>query len=197
MTLIRTDNSQYTPSINTAFASGQYFFPSSQQTASTSPTLGNGALRLSPFALSSRVVISRVGGEITAIGDVGSKLRIGIYADNGQNYPGALLLDAGQIAGDSATVQEITLGSSLMLNPGIYWAGGAVQAVTTTQPTVRTLSGGSSQGMLIAMTAIPGAGAAAAGYSTGGVTGALPGTYPALGTANAGGTSPRLFLRVA
>lgn len=103
---------------------------------STSAGLGVGTLRAAPMYVPRAVTLVRIGAEVTVIGDVGSKLRLGIYADNGNIYPGALRLDAGTIAGDSVAVQEIVI--SLLLEPGVYWLAGALQDVTVIQPTVRT-----------------------------------------------------------
>jgi hypothetical protein len=51
-----------------------------------------------------------VGIEITAAGEAGSHIRLGVYADDGSGYqPGALLTDAGQIDGTSATYQELSI----------------------------------------------------------------------------------------
>ncbi|HKX73157.1 MAG TPA: right-handed parallel beta-helix repeat-containing protein [Candidatus Saccharimonadales bacterium] len=176
--------------------SGWYFFPVSQAAASTNATLGNGTLRLVPFYLPQATSISRIGSEISVVGQAGSLLRLGVYSDN-LGLPGSLLLDAGTIAGDSATVQEITLGSPLALGAGWYWVGGAVQNAASTQPTVRVTSGVTTPILLGALQSMPGSSATTSGYSASGVTGALPGTF----TAWAGGPSaitsaPRVFMRI-
>jgi hypothetical protein len=159
-----------------ALASGQYYVPLSPFSASTSAALGNGTLRLTPWIVNQSMTVSRLAAEITAVGDVGSKLRLCIYADNGYGYPGALVLDAGQIAGDSATTQELT--TSAALTPGVYWIGGVVQSVTTTQPTVRTITNWAPP-IPIGVSSLPAANITATGYSITGITGALPTTYPA------------------
>ncbi len=88
--------------------SGMYSYPGCN--TSTSNVLGVGTLRAFPVYVPVRTTLDRIGAEVaTLIGDVGSKIRLGIYADNGRIYPGALLLDAGTINGDSATVQELVL----------------------------------------------------------------------------------------
>lgn len=156
---------------------GQYFYTTSPGGAATSAAHGIGSLRLFPWVVGQRLRLSRLGGEVTVIGDVGSKVRLGIYADNGRCYPGALVVDAGQIAGDSATVQELTIDTVLL--PGLYWVGGAVQAVTTTQPTVRTQSSSWHQPVAVGLgTTIPAAGGGGGGYAATGITGALPASFP-------------------
>lgn len=181
--------------------SGTYVFPTSVATSGTTASLTNGTLRVSPVFIPQTLQITRMGAEVTVIGDVGSKLRIGVYADNGAGYPGALVLDAGQIAGDSATVQEITLGSTLTLNRGWYWLGGVVQSVTTTQPTVRTVGSTvppvGTGFLLYGTTSIPGAGSAQVGYAQSGISNGsgLPANFSS--TVSNSGFAPRLFFKLA
>lgn len=171
--------------------SGRYYFLPNSANASTSAVQTNGLVRACPFWLPNAVTLSRVGAEVTTIGDVGSKLRLGFWADDGTGRPGTLLLDAGQIAGDSATVQEIVI--SLALAPGIYWVGGAVQAVTVTPPTLRT-SGAQGPWLNIdAGTVIPAAGSTPAGQQMTGVTGALS-NFVVSSVANG---MPKFFAKVA
>ena len=176
-------------------ASGQYFFPLSLQSQSTAVTLGNGTLRLAPWLVTRPLALSKIGTEVTVIGDVGSKLRLGIYADNGNAYPGSLVVDAGQIAGDSATAQELTISQTLA--PGVYWIGGAVQAVTTTQPTVRVLNVDWDPALAIPMgtTLASVTNVTGAGFSQASVTGALPSTFTS--TVTPTGNVPRLLMKVA
>lgn len=168
--------------------SSHYFFLS--PTASTSATLGNGTLRAAPIYVPKRVTLDRIGAEVTSLGDVGSKVRLGIYNDNGNLYPGALLLDAGTIAGDAIAVAEITI--SQVLDPGVYWLVGAVQLVTVLQPTVRTaaelpLCPSAPDSTLMTTDLF--------GFSKAGVTGALPTPWGA--TVTQSGSMPRIFVRAA
>jgi hypothetical protein len=173
-------------------ASGSYYFTSSATAVNTSSTLANGTFRVAPWYVPNACTISRIGAEITSAGDAGSKLRIGIYSDTGSCAPGSLLLDAGTIAGDSATVQEITV--SQALTPGIYWVGAAVQLVTVTQPTVRVTSGVNMLGVISLGTAAPSAGQTISGFAVASVTGALP---QAPTWSAAGVQGPRIFVKVA
>jgi hypothetical protein len=72
--------------------------------------------------------------DVSVIGDSGSKIRLGIYGDTGSYYPGTLVLDAGQIAGDSATRQRSP--SRKRCRPDGYWLVGVGQSITTTAPTI-------------------------------------------------------------
>lgn len=178
---------------NIGYASGNYYFPCSQHGQSTSATLGNGTLRLVPWIVPEALTIVRIGGDIGTVGEAGSKLRLGIYSDDGTGYPGALLIDAGQIAGDSATVQELTISQALA--PGIYWIGGAVQSAPTTQPTVRTTSNWVPPIPLRIGTTAPGSASTVVGYSQSSVTGALPSNFTA--TLSNIGNAPRVHVKTA
>ncbi len=175
-------------------AAGRYLWPVSAAAASTSAALTNGTLRLAPWELLVPITIDRLGAEIVTgtTGDVGSKLRLGAYLDNGNAYPGALLLDAGQIAGDSIAVQDLTV--SKVIPAGIIWVGGALQSVVTTQPTVRITNNPDLPVMLVGPNTIPGAGATSVGYAMTGVTGALPANFST--TIVPTGSAPRCHVRV-
>lgn len=175
-----------------ALKSGLYYYAFSPSLVTTGIQT-NGALRLAPMLLGKPVTIDRIGAEVTTVGEAGSKFRIGIYADSGSTYPGALVLDAGTINGDSATVQEITV--STTLPAGLCWVGGAAQVVTTTGPTMRVTSSPSWPVPIYAGSSIPAAGSASVGYFSGGHTGALAATFPT--TASASGSAVRIFFRVA
>jgi hypothetical protein len=175
-------------------ASGTYYYPISPLAVGTSSTLGVGFLHVTPWIVGQPTSIARLCAEVSGAGEAGSKVRLGLYADAGTNYPGALVVDGGTINGDSATVQEVTV--AVTLAPGQYWLAAAVQVVVTTQPTVRTASGWLPPVPISAGTSLPAAaGTAGIGYSLSGVTGALPSTYTAGGTA--GATKPRVFVRTA
>lgn len=163
----------------------------SPHSTSTSGTLTNNTLRLAPWYVPVACAIDRLGGDIATVGEAGSKVRLGIYGDNGTAYPGALVLDGGQIAGDSATVQELTV--SLTLSPGLYWIGGVVQSATTTQPTVRINNNWYGPVMLALTTSAPAASATATGYAQSSVSGALPANFTTSVTAS--GSAPRCHVR--
>ena len=175
-------------------AAGQYFFALSQSSTSTSNTMGNGTLRLGPVIIESPLRIDRIGAELTVAGEAGSVLRLAVFADNGNAYPGSLILDAGTIDGTSATTQVITI-STLSLAPGLYWMGGAVQSAATTQPTVRTASNPTIPFGVPLGSSLPGAATAGMGFSQASVTGAIGASFTA--TVTGTGTVPRMLLRAA
>jgi hypothetical protein len=170
--------------------SGLYYFTGSVST--TTGSSPNGQMRVSPFIIPNPVTLARIGAEVTTIGDAGSKLRLGIYADAGGN-PGALIVDAGQIAGDSVSVQELTI--NVTLSPGVYWAAVVTQSVTTTAPNLRTVANWTPPVPIFTGNTIPPAASAVYGLSMTGVTAALPGTFSNSG--GAVGVMPRTFVKVA
>lgn len=170
--------------------SGRYYFvPSGPQTG-TNGGLGNAVMRTVSAYIPNAVTLARIGAEVTIVGDAGCTYRLGIYSDDGTGRPGARLLDAGTIAGDSVAVQEIVI--SQAIGAGIFHFVGVVQGVTVTQPTLRTMNA-----VLLPSdvgTATPSAGLGAGGYLQGGVVGALPATFTVtVGAA----TFPRIFVKVA
>lgn len=184
----------YTPAVTAPLASGSYYFPAGQQVIGTSATLGVGTLHVIPWVVGRPLRISHLCQSIPTIGDAGSKVRLGVYADNGGCYPGALLVDAGTINGDSATVQELP--ADLSLSSGVYWLGAAVQVVTTTQPTLHTITNAWTPPVpIFAGTTLPSATFVATGYGQTGVTGALPATFTS--TVTQGTTKPRVFVKIA
>lgn len=175
-----------------ALSSGTYFSPFMD--TATSATQGNGSLRVGPWFNPQPITLSAIGVDVTAAGDSGCKIRVGIYADN-KGYPGALILDAGQLAADAIGTPIPALGSNLVLPRGWYWIGGAVQLVTTTQPTVRIASGRATPTLQISQGTSFAANATANGYRMTGVTGALPSTFTSTVDPIAG--FPRLHFKVA
>jgi hypothetical protein len=119
--------------------SGCYYIATPAGAASTANTLGNGTGRFSPFPVPAAITLAKIGVEVTAVGEAGSVIRLGIYGDNGSGFPGPLVLDAGTVPGDAvAAAAELTINQALQ--PGLYWVGGVVQGAPTTQPTLRTLT---------------------------------------------------------
>jgi hypothetical protein len=176
------------PIAGNALPSGQYIFAGGGQSPSTSNTLGIGTLRVFPWYLPNAGTLTAIGAEITSAGDSGGGYRLGVYADTGAFGPGALLVDAGTINANSATVQAITI--SLPAGPAILWAGGAVQNVVTTQPTVRTFTTGPFS---LVLPSQPGAGISMAGWTNAStISGALPGTFSVGSTV---GSVPRIFFK--
>jgi hypothetical protein len=188
MAIVQT-GSPLTPAIGQApWQAGRYYAPPNATTLGVSATLGTNTPRAFPISIPNSVTLARIGAEVTVIGDVGSKIRLGIYADDGTGRPGSLLVDAGTIAGDSVAVQEITI--STPLAAGIFWLCGVVQVVTVTQPTVRVYT--NIQNPTDFLSSILTAGAVNFGYTGTAAAGALNATF---GSAAIAGQMPRIFVR--
>lgn len=149
--------------------------------------LTNNNLRAAPFTVFGRTSFSGLVLEVTTAGPAGAAMRLGIYADDGTGYPGALILDAGTVLADSTGFKEIAITQALAR--GLYWlvAVGEVGGIS-----VRGLAAPSFS--IVPQSNSAGA-AQAAGWSVGGGTGGLPAMYPAGGGALS--NIPRILIKVA
>lgn len=178
------------------YHSGYYYWAALASQSATTSSMTQSALRLVPWWNPSGLSISKIGGEITSAA-ASSTVRFGIYNDDGNGYPGTLKYDSGAsdgtIDGNSATVQDVTCATPVVLTRGLYWIGGVAQGgnpsarVTNVNPQLTALS---------YSTSIPAAGAVAVGYSQSSVTGALPATFAVRGSANSSGTCIRVHFKV-
>lgn len=157
------------------YLSGNYYYCNSVQSSATSNALGNGTIRLSPWVVTAPITVTKMLAEFTAAGDANSVFRIGVWQHNTTTgKPNVLILDAGTIStgtGDAGTVAtggtpgvyELTV--SKTIEPGVYWVGGAVQGVTSVQPTMRCIDGNTVQFLPTFGTSKPGAGTAPKGWA--------------------------------
>lgn len=179
-----------------SYRSGHYYI-SGQATVTTTATCTLDHLRLHPYVVPSTLSIAKLGLSVTGAGGAGSVIRLGIYADNGSGYPGALVLDAGAgIDGTSATVQEITLENAQVLDAGLYWFGGVGQVGTAA--TVRTFAtpGNNSPMPMSYGTSAPTTALTAGGYvQQSGASGALPATFTSTVTTIDSVSAYRVFFK--
>ena len=178
--------------VHYSLGSGRYYYAICPGGSSASTT-ANQTLRLAPWIVERDVTIVRIGAEVSTVGEAGSVIRLGIYADAGGLYPGALVLDAGTIAGDSATIQEITI--SQALTRGVYWVGGVAQSAPSTQPTVRMASGWTPPVPMQTGTTIPVLSASVVAYTQASVSGGLPSNFTS--TVTTSGNAMRIFFKTA
>lgn len=86
-----------------------------------------------PFVVARKITLDRIAIEITTLLNP-SNIRLGIY-NNGTNlYPGSLLLDAGVVSGATTGVKAIIINQAL--TKGIYW----LTYVADASPTVRAVA---------------------------------------------------------
>ena len=171
------------------FRSGSYTY-CAPGSGNTTAVMVNGEEWAVPWSTVRPLSIARIGAVVRGAGSAGALVRLGVRADDGDAFPGALLLDAGTIDGTSVASQEITLGSALLLPPGDYWTT-AVSQGATTPATVECVNNAMDT---VASGAIPTANGAPVGYRQTGVTGALSSAWSGT-TTNVIGTGPRLFVR--
>lgn len=136
-------------SIDTASApsmfgiAGEYWAPPIQRATSG---LIDGFLYTYPVYVPRDCTIDRIGAEVTAAA-AASTITLGIYADNGSGRPGALVLDAGTINGNSATAQEIVINQRLTgdrIYHLVMLCDGGAPTVRTTNTTVSGFRGRTS-----------------------------------------------------
>lgn len=166
------------------FVSGDWHQPGSGS-GTPSAILGVGTERLAAYWVPVAATLTGLAVEVTTAGEAGSLFRLIARSDDGSGStfgapgkPSTLLVDAGTVAGDGATGVRTVTGLSAAIAAGgrWIWIGGAVQTVTTTQPTLRTI--GTPLYALTMGSATPTVlSAAYAGYSQTGVTGAAPGSF--------------------
>lgn len=88
-------------------------------TATTGPT--SGQLYAMPFIVTKTTKFDTISCQVTTLGS-GSSVRMSIYADTGNCYPGVLIFDSGAISSATTGVKDSTITASLQVfNPGLYW----------------------------------------------------------------------------
>jgi parallel beta-helix repeat protein len=122
------------------FKSGTILCPAGTSVTTSVPSVNE--LTACQVLVSEPCTITVIGCNVT-VAAAGSFVRMGIYADNGHGYPGALVAnsDTGQIDASTTGNKTFTYGTPLTLAPGVYWLAGVSQGGT---PTVNINSG---QGM--------------------------------------------------
>lgn len=146
-----------------------------------------------PVFINGTGVLTTIGCEITAAGTAGTLIRLGIRGDLGNSLPGALLLDAGTVAGDAITASGIEItGLSVPVRTGMYWFTATAQSTGGTLPTLRAETGDAIAGIASTLSGALGA-TPLTGYVTAATTtGALPTNYT---VSNRSGAPPRVVCK--
>lgn len=184
-------NAQALGETDLTWTSGEFYLPSNLLVAS-SATLGDGNLRIHPVLLRRPVTIDRLSIAVTVVGSAGAVLRLGIYRNRGDAYPGDLLVDAGTVSGTAVANPTVTVAQTL--TAGLWWFAVCSQGAATTQPTVATGAAPIPPVPLSTGTTAPGS-TTFAGFIQNGVSGALPATFTT--TRSASGQATRVAFRVA
>jgi len=112
--------------VHRKFKSGLYYSISNAGSDAVLALVLN-EMRLSPFIVGENQTFDRIGQEVTTLGST-SVVRLGIYGVTSENYPGALLLDAGTIDAGSTGGKEIVINQAL--TPGLYYLAAVAQVAT-------------------------------------------------------------------
>jgi hypothetical protein len=137
--------------------------------STTGPTVNT--LYAMPFIVARTTKFDLISAEVTTLGSA-SNLRLGIYADTGNCYPGALIFDSGNISAASTGIKDSTITASLQVfNPGLYWL---TYENSATVPQIRILP---ASGYLALFPGTFGTGIPGYAYTVAHTVGALPNPY--------------------
>lgn len=125
-------------------------------------------LYATPFPVPRKSTWDRIALRVYVAGGTGAKCRLGIYKDNGQCYPGSLVLDAGEVACETTGHKDIAI--SQPLEKGLYWL--VFTGNDASVSIARTSYYQSNIGMNYLITVMRGAYHASQAY------GALPASFP-------------------
>lgn len=151
-----------------------------------------------PFVVGKVTKFDTISFHITTA-QAAQNARAGIYFDNGNMYPGALIFDTGDISTASTGVKDTTITAGLQtFQPGLYWLTWVTSA-TTIQ--IRTLNTNTGIWGFAQATNVLGTGTMEYGYSVAHTYGALPDPFTGGATllsssAGASNPVPVLGLRV-
>lgn len=110
----------------------QWYTAPSTGTALTTGAPTANVLRAIPFVVEKITTIDQMAINVTTL--AAGAARIGIYKDNGNNYPGSLVVEATattQINTGSTGVKTATDGLPVTLEPGLYWLAMVGNAAST------------------------------------------------------------------
>ena len=88
---------------------------------------GSGTIRYSPIDIPSTITFQSIALEVTTAA-AGATVELGIYHDDGNSVPGALLVDAGAI--DASTTGIKTIAITETLTAGRWWLAGLILGAT-------------------------------------------------------------------
>lgn len=142
-----------------------------------------------PFVVAKTTTIDQMAINVTTAG-AASTPRVGIYADNGNMYPGALIVDAGTQAAGTTGIKTYVTGLPVTLDPGLYWL---VYLTNATAPAIRTFAVASLLPVLGFSSAL--GTAPNLGWSVAFTFAALPATFTAGGAGITALPIPTVFVR--
>lgn len=172
------------PNVNTATAA--YYMTPSYGVSSTTATLANGQVWMSPLILQSDALMSEIVTQVTTPTATGT-LRLGVADSNSDGMPGSWLVDFGTVTPSTTGLKTLTPNLSLQAGKR-YWLGLVAQG-TAGNCVVQARSGWDPRVPI----EIPGAALTSLAFSrtsvrtaVGAVGGALSGAITLADTANSG-----------
>ncbi len=121
---------------------GYYFGSFMTAVALTTQSVSSvNSLRAFPFFVPKTMRFDRIAINVTTAASANGVARIGIYADNGSLYPGALVVDGGEVATDATGVKEKNIDVTLQ-GGKLYWLCIITGTATGTQ--VRAIDRGAA-----------------------------------------------------
>ncbi len=133
-----------------------------------------GSLRAFPFYVPKTIKVDRIAMKVTTAASAGGVARMGIYADDGTCFPGARVVDGGEVAVDSTGVKESTIDVTLR-GGKLYWLVVICGVATGTK--VQGIPIGSVMGGVLGIDNSL-TGNTITGWASVQTYGALPATYP-------------------
>lgn len=152
---------------------GNWYHILSLTTPNATSIPNEGEVRAGPFWVPSGARIDRLATETTVVGTAGAVIRLGLYLDDGNGAPGALLLDAGTVDATLLGMLEVTFAAITL--PTFGWAVQAVQGGAGTRPTTRFTN--TPTELVGGHTNLANARFQSSWVRNGGVAGALPATF--------------------
>ncbi len=99
---------------------GEYMLPMGMHIATTSAAMvANRLNACCPILVARDMTLDRLAIKVITAGAAGTKARLGIYANGTNLYPGALVLDAGEVAVDTTGIKTIAINQAL--TKGLHW----------------------------------------------------------------------------
>lgn len=139
-TLAHTD--QCEPGLNGIIVKGatldRYYGSAVSAYAPTTGAISVNNLRAFPFPVTKSMTLDAIQAEVTTLVG-GSNFRLGIYADDGNCYPGVLLHDTGSLSGATNEVVNSAISPGLILTPGLYWLAIVADAAITFRSIAQTV----------------------------------------------------------
>ncbi len=181
------DLSAHTYNVYQKLITGQYINPGNSEATVTAPTIAANTLYAHPLLIPRNLTIDRIAVEIRT-GDAGKIARLGIYRDGTNLYPGALVIDSGEISVAAIGVVAATV--SQALTKELYWLAILSNGVPATNGAVLVPGGILGWSNLHTYVSNP-------GWSVAQAYGALPDPFTAGGSMPYNARSPLVSIRIA